>query len=700
MSISDPAQILQRVPELHALSDDPRIRRAIATGDPFKLYRTLLLARLLRRLPQHAALLKLLTQDRRLFARSEAGLPIVRTQKIVGSGFIGRTNDDSDGSHVALRVFQLFWRLPLFPRGAYLVKPMGPHKWLVVAPVPTGIGGWLYARALALLALVLLALGVMAALRVANSQTLVVLNGFDFPLDVNFGYDKLRLPPQGMATLKLKVGQAHGKAVAPQGGLVDVFDETMVSSKRMSVWNIAGATPLLRNTVVYNKSLQSAPENQGSQTVYCGQRYFELSNIAYAFTDPPAALANTNGQARTSVEQVTIASRPGVSGVQWCIAYAIANGQDKEAAVAMEALAQLNGWPYADASSAVEIARLVSVAEAVRVAQRAAKGNPGDVGIARLLQDVRDEAGEHDALVAEHAERASLKPDAVDEQYLNLVLARGVAAIKPMQELVFRFPDNTIILRELAWRKGVHGDFKGALRDLARLRQLAPEEARATLGLEVRAMLASKKGPAALALLEAALRDAKPGERERLGAEYALVVRQSGGDPERHLKPAKGDSGQMVQRDLMRVRAGLAPLQPENASVPIVKLGMALRSAPGTALTIAASLSRAQFADLGPDQLALLYCEAVRGHQHEVYDRLDHQMHLSKASLAQLQAYVLGEAANIDELDLDLDLQAAAHFARSRNGQLANAERAALRARAAKADWMHGVISAALTQWQ
>ncbi|MCX7218716.1 MAG: hypothetical protein NTY70_07180 [Burkholderiales bacterium] len=58
-----------------------------------------------------------------------------------------------------------------------------------------------------------------------------------------------------------------------------------------------------------------------------------------------------------------------------------------------------------------------------------------------------------------------------------------------------------------------------------------------------------------------------------------------------------------------------------------------------------------------------------------------------------------GEAVDLDQFDLALEMQPAAYLIRSRNPQLSDAERAGLRSLAARTDFMRGPVTTALTQW-
>uniref|UniRef100_UPI00374D1ADB hypothetical protein n=1 Tax=Undibacterium sp. TaxID=1914977 RepID=UPI00374D1ADB len=64
-----------------------------------------------------------------------------------------------------------------------------------------------------------------------------------------------------------------------------------------------------------------------------------------------------------------------------------------------------------------------------------------------------------------------------------------------------------------------------------------------------------------------------------------------------------------------------------------------------------------------------------------------------------LEKYVRGEPVPLASLSLELPVQAAAMFIRSRNTALPWVERETLRRGAARTDLFHSVISSALQQW-
>jgi hypothetical protein len=700
MSISDPAQILQRVPELEALTDDPKISRAIETGDTFKVYRALVLARLLRRLPAHHDLLKKLTAERRLFIKPLKGTPSLMSFNSVGFGFVGKAEKNPDDSYIALHALVVLFYVPIIPLGAYVVRDDGSRKYQIFARAPLGILGWLYTRGVAAALVLSVGAGALHAYKASGNQDLTVLNGFEIPLTVDIGGQKVTVEPNGRSMLTLKVGKVTGTARTAKGEVLDTLSTDIKSSGRLSIWNVAGAAPLVRNTIVYSKTPSA---NDSSQQIYCGARFVELPDIRYAFEDPPTKVKLSRSSDSTTVQHVAVAKTANAAGAVACLSWAMNENHIKDVVPLAEAMAQLDGWHYRMAYLAAYAAENVSHAEAVRVAQRAAKAQPQDVLIARMLQGLRDRDGQHDALLREHAARAQAQPDSAIEQYLYASLLSGTPGIEAMQKLVETFPRNGPMLRSLAWRKYAHGDYAGALRDITRLHQVSPEDAYLITDVEVRALMAAHRGPAALALLEKNLADPAFTNRDDSTVDFALLATQLGADPERFLKAADrtGETAAESVRtiDALRTRAGLPLLQATSGADPKIKLALALRDAPAQAVKQLAGMERADLFSLSTGQRALLFGEAVHRGDSAASNKLGDVMHLSALEDAGLRKFVRGEAASLDALDLDPDLQAAVYFIRSRNKQLPEGERSALRERAAQLDVLHGPVSTALKQW-
>ncbi|MFZ6735589.1 hypothetical protein ACO0LG_26965 [Undibacterium sp. Ji42W] len=701
MSISDPANLFQRVPELRAFSDDPKISRAIESGDPFKVYRSLVLARLFRRLPQHKHVLKELTSERRLFAKPLKGTPSMGTVNSVGFSFVGESERDSDGSHIALHAFVILFGIPLLPLGSYVVRSTGDRQWQIYARAPLGIMGWLYTRGLALALVIMVLTGAAASYHEASTQNLTILNGFEIPVTVKIGEQTLTVAAQGRATVTLPVGHLRGDASASKAGIIDTYDQTLESNDIFNIWNIAGAAPLVENTIIYSKVKQTDPGQPGSQTVHCGKRLLGFSNIQHLFTEPPQTVSMSKYQNTVTAKQLTVVSQADTPGVMSCLSYAFEHGQEKDMLGAMEAYAAIKDWEERPTEIALYVARSISSAEALRLSRRVLKAHPENVMLERSIQDLRDDIGEHSVILKEYAQRASQHADSSSEQYLYASLLNGLEGLRAMQELAKKFPQDANILRSLTWRKSVHGDIQGAMQNLQQLHKLSPENARHLLDTEIRLMLAQQHGGDALTLLDAAINNSKGTERAMLAVEFNEIARQIGkGDPEKYLHSMPEDESDRLL-DIYRSKAGLSPSNGANNNLPMVKLLQSLRNAPDQTLDLLKRINSIQIRQhFSMDQLALVYGEASRVNDKVVKDKLYQMMPMHKADLTVFEQFVRGEQVKLDEMDFETDVQAAAYFIRSRNTQLPTQERQNLRKLAAKTDVLQGVVTTAIKQWQ
>jgi hypothetical protein len=682
MSISDPANLMLRIPELLSLADDHKIRRAIETGDSFKVYRALLMAKLFRRLPKQRDLITMLTNERRIFAKPLLEAPRSSRSTFISFEYIAGSEHDTDGSYVAMRALVVFSKWPIFPLGSFVVKNKGERQWQVVARAPLGIKGWLSTRGLALgLATLVLASAVLGYHR-THTQDLILLNGFDLPVLVTLDGENIKLPPQGIIFTTVKTGRARGTASVDKIGVIDDFEHDIVSNDGTTVWNIAGATPLLHPTIV-SANTDMDTESKNAPSVYCGKRFIEL-------------------EMKLSPSKITLAktaSETGPVGIAMCIKYAAENSQEKTIVPALEALALIYDWSLSHTINAITAAKLISQAEAIRIAKRAIMAKPGQSEYERIYQELRDEAGERDALLREYAERAKQETNSASVQFLYASLLTGPAGVTAMQELNRQFPQDPDILHSLVTRKMLHDDASGAYRNLIELRKLSPKHADRLLDTEVKILLAEHRGIEALQVLNNAVRDKTAAKRPDHAADFALVARQINVKPDFWLKelPAAERNADML--DFYRVRAGLRPLQTQDTQSAFVKLALALRNDPAEALKISKRMNRLQLSFLATDQLSLLYGEAIRSKDLDLLTKMDGMLPLSKTKTKLLEEFMLGGEVNLDELDIDLDIQSAARFIRSRNPQLTAKERATLRNQAEKTDYLLGPVTTALHQW-
>jgi hypothetical protein len=704
MSLKDPANLLQRIPELEVLAVDPKIRRAIETGDSFKVYRALALAKWFKRLPAHQDMLKVLVRHRRLFAKPLNGSPALGTLNTVGFSFVGSSESEPDGTHIAMHAFVVLQFIPVIPLRSYLVRKVDSSlmssKWNIFARVPSSMAGWLYSRTLALGLVALVGSGAVGSIIKSRTQDVLVVNGLDVAVNVELDGKQLTIAPMGRDTITVKTGDVHGKASA-KGVVVDTLQQKIASSSSTTMWSIAGAAPVFHEQVTYYKHqpASASAATQPEPAVYCGQRFVELPRVDDPFTAPPQSVSmskHTDQVVRTHLDIARTDSQPGYLS---CMYYLAAHDGMKNAARFLEAEAELKGWDSDTTAMALSAASAASNAEAIRVAQRALRVHPDDVLLHRRYQAIRDDAGQVQETLQEYEVMARRKPDSPAAQYLYASLLRGPAGVDALEKLAVKYGTEPNILRSLTWRRMTHGDYAGTIDGWNRLRAMSPGDAADVADAEVRALVARQRAPEAAGVLASLLKGAQDDSRAEHLAEYLMVVSLAGGDPRRQIA-SMGKDVDDTRLDHIRARAGLEPLAGAAQQPLLVRLMLALRSDPAMAVRLAQGMTQGDVMQLGSEQWGLLYGEAVRINNKTVVaklDRLNHGMGTTERSV--MKRYVQGEAVTLDNADIEPGLRAAAMLVRSRNTALPAGERAQLRAHAAQADLLHSVVTQALAKW-
>lgn len=683
--MNDPLELIRRIPELEALQTDAKIHRALQRGEPFKVYRALQMALLFRRLPQQTELLRMLTAQRRLFARPTKNKPLVGGPAFLRFGFIdeseSRSQHDTDGSYLAQNALTLFKRIPVLPLSSFVVKPQDGGKWETLAQVPRSVAHTVKGAALISLLACIGCASVLLHYKQATTQELIVINGFTDPLIITLDSETIRVPAQASKSMRVRIGDVAGTAVVERQAskiVIDRFQHKIVGSDLTSIWNVAGATPILANAA-----------NSAANNALCGQQFIEFPS---AGSDKIASLR--------FLELPTKINLPTPSKLTVCRQVALQSGDEKNLLGALEAQALMHDWELESTRNALDAAKTISSAEAVRVARRALDANPEKLVYQRLLQEMREDAGEQAALLEEFTQRAKQMPTSPAANFLAASLITGDAGVTAMQSVSDRFPQDVTILRSLVWRKGVHGYYAEALKDLGRLRKLAPGEADSLFDLEIRLLLSQGRGLEAIRMLSAVVRDKLASNRMARAADFAYVARQSRVDPEFWVKDWPPDELSPDSLDFYRVRAGFQPYKSQRMQTPFVTFALALRNDPARALQLAKSLDRLRLNELSKAQLALLFGEAARTNDVALMKQTRHLLGLSQFETDRFNAFVRGEADDIDTLDVDLDIQAAAFFIRARNPQISAAERSKLRSRAARTDILRAAVSTAISQWQ
>ncbi|MBR7780293.1 tetratricopeptide repeat protein [Undibacterium rugosum] len=702
MSISDPAQLLQRIPELEELCTDTKIVRAIASGDSFKVYRALVIARLLHRLPQHQQLLKQLTSERRLFAKPLKGTPALGSFYSLGFNFIGQSETDTDNSYIAMHALSVLFVVPVIPLGAYVVKSTGDRQWQIYARAPLGLAGWLYTRGVAASLVAMVIAGAMHSQYASQHQEITMLNGFNQTLTIEAAGQTVALGAGQRQQLTLPAGKLQLIARTNDQEVIDRLDIDLKSSDKLSIWNISGAAPLVKNTHTYYKVKPVQTEMAANQVVYCGKQFMEFENIEYPFTEPPQSIQMSKHAESKSVEQLDVIRVQEGDGAHACIRYAYGNGSEQSMIPTLEAIAKMSQWAESDALSAIYTARISSLSEAIRLSSLAHQKQPGNLRLERILQDLRNEQGANREQLSEYGAKAKVSPDNPDAQYLYASLLQGKAGLTEMQKLHGRFPDHTAILRSLIWREYIHGDYQQGLRHLARLHQLSEADAQRLGDEEIFMLVALQRPLEAMKILDQYLNSA--GYEDKFGAAaqlirlYQLLGKDTALAISRLPEQLRKDPEAL---EVLSARTGLLTQQKNPATELLLKSYGALREQPEKVLDIVQNFSIPQFNQhFGRDQLYLLFVKASQSKKNQLEDRLAIVLNIAKPEREKIKAYIRGEAMNLDEYDIEPDLWNAARLLRSFNPNTPKSEQQSLRQQVIKSDVMHGVISYAAQHWQ
>ncbi len=654
--ISDPAQLLQRIPELEALAVEAKIRKAIEDGDPFKVYRALFWTKWFRKLPAQQSLLNSLLAQRRLFAKPLKGKPALGTFNTVGFGFVGNSEQDKDGVHIALHAFVVFLAMPLLPLGSYLVKSEGrkglSSHWRIYARVPMGALGWLYSRGMATGLAGLLVFGMVNSYWASRNQDVTILNGFDKTLVVAIAGHRQSIPAQGKVVINVPAGKVAGTAALENGSVLDRLDTDVHSEAVYAVWNIAGAAPLYKERLVYRPQGTSDRQGSNSGEIYCGKQYLEFGSIDFAFETPPKTMQMNSHESSAERSHLDVGSMPGQSQQMMCLNYAASKDQLGLAADALAAEAAMRDWDVQATGLALVAASQNAPAKAVVLARRARDAKPMDVDLQRMYLHTLDLAGMADQARKEFDAKALREPNSPLAQYLDAALLDGDAGVARLTELTQRFSE-PYILRSLVWREWANGHNENAVRDWARLQGVSAKDAAYVLDADVGAELAlHQPRQALLAIASAFGATTAANAKLSLASDYALVAGGSGGDRESMFRQLDARQADPAMLAYFRVRSGLEP-ERGYADGILAELALALRDSPDKAMGLAAKLKRFEFQQLAREHWALLYAEAVRTDDQPLQDKLVIASQYDAHDRDQMKAFARGEIVKLDGVDID-----------------------------------------------
>ena len=710
MAISDPAQLLERIPELEPLAAHPGIRKAIATGDTFKVYRALWWAKLLRKLPQHARTLDALLRNRRLFAKPLKGTPSLGSLNSVGFSFVGESERDADGTHIALHAFVVLFAVPLIPLGSYWVQRVGSSglssQWRIFARVPMGGFGWLYGRGVAAAALGLIGLGGYSAFHASGHQEVTVVNGFDKPVKVMLAGQTQTVAGHGMATIDVADGKVEGRATLEDGTVIETFSEQVHASADHAIWNVGGLAPIYNASVVYYAESANPPPDEPvvEPTFHCGQRYFETGQIDFAFTEPPEKISMSKYAQREERTVMQIYSDGGKQSETACINYALGRGDLKVDAGMFEAYARSSGWETGVASLAIAAAQESDAGKAIELARQARDAHPDNIDLQRLYFDGLDQAGRRNEAKAEIGKWLAKEPSSLQARYLDAIFTEGQAGLDKLLALrgdADRKKDAAYVMRSTVWREWIGGRMQAVADDWDALFKRAPDEAGRVLEAKVDAELALGRPRNALKALEDLAGTEAGKDDPKVASYYAMVAARTGDAPDALFKRIDPDHASSTALRYYADR-GHVTLEhpPEVEHDDLAGLARELPTSADRGLQRLHAMHTVELRSIEPEHWALLFGEAARKGERDTLKLLGRWSSFGADELARMADYATGKPVALTGVDIDPITHAGLDFVRSRNSALPAAERARLRASALAGDHLHSAITEAATAWQ
>jgi hypothetical protein len=699
VTVRDPAGLLGRIQELEPLCADPGVRKAVESGDTFKVYRAIWWARRRGKLVAHRRTVDLLLRSRRAFAKPLKGKLFLGTFNSFGASLLGSAEQEPDGTRIATHHVVALFAVPLFPLGAYVVAG-GERKglqtsWNVFARVPLSPFTWLWSRAVALAVVVAVLWAGAAAVWSSRHHDLSIVNGLGVPVKISVAGTSREVAPGGLVTFVVPVGTHRAVATTGAGAEIEALDLPVAArGKNLVVWNVAGAMPLYDEVVEYFAGTPPKNHQEPRPTLHCGDRVIEVAGVDDAFVPPPKSISMPKGSAIATRRRVAFV--PGIEGpwAGWCIDALLADGRDGDALRVMEARAAAGGWKRNEALFALRLAATLG-ASGERVSRAVRAALPDDLLVERMAQNVLELAGKGPELLAEYRQRAEAAPGSATAQYLYLRLLDGAAQRDGAEAALARFPKDPDLLRLVTSLRVEAGDHAAAVDAYRTLRAISLEQAAQVLDDVTAALVVLGRRDEARSEL-AAMFDALPederGDAAALFARVAALDRATAPDAlVRRLEKKEPEP-------LLRARAGLpipATKPGEQPRVIPALYGLAVQD-PAAALQRLASLPPIAAFQLDGGTWALLFSEAARVGS-PVEQRLVACARTRPDHLAALRRYVRGEAVTLPRLPLEV--RAAAAFVRSRNAALAAEERAALVASARAADPLASHVTEAIARW-
>lgn len=692
MMPSDPAGLLQRMPELERIvADDETIRAALATGDPFKLYRALRWGSWTGRLNTHKELVKELLGNRRLFARALTGTPGLYTLNSFGVGFVGESERHPDGTYITGHFLVILFKFPLLPLGAYLVGAGDTdNTYRIFARVPLGGFSWAWSRAAALAAALLIASSGWGAFQNSRFATVTVANGFRKALQVDVGGKKATIGPNTTAALTVPVGTQPARAVL-EGNVVDEGPIDVESGNDAFVWNVGGVSPIYKVDIEYYATEPAYPPPP-LINFYCAERLIIQRDVNFFFREPDKTTSLSKG-----VKMV----RKTMMSVNWgsgetrspCLTWLYLEGNSKRLETVITALKAAGELSAEEESLGILSTLMAGSDDGVWDRAKALKDSNGsDLSSARTVMWAAEETGHLDELLADLRSRAEQKPDDADAAYLVLRANPDAAPLSEWESLLKKFPSHDATRRSVEFAALREGQWERSYAMWKLRLEDEPEAACGDADLATQASIALHREAEVLQALEEC---GDPSEFDvALAATRLSIVAQK--DTQPWVSRVQGE--QLRQR--LRLFAGL-PVQDiaHTRLEPLARFLTVIHQGGDTLFPELANLPQHELQSIDPEVATIVWAEAVRKKNAPAASTLARRTRLTALERKALEGYITGARPELEPRRFSPLVRAIAYFTRSRVEGVAPAEKARLQKLVRQDGALGGFVVSALDHW-
>ena len=693
MTPSDPAGLLQRMPELERIAtEDGPVRAALGSGDPFKLYRALRWGSWTGRLKAHQALVKELLGNRRLFARPLKGTPSLFTMNSIGAGFVGEAEREQDGTYIAGHFVVVFFKLPVLPLGAYVVGPGDTtNTYRIFARVPLGAFSWAWSRALALAAALLVVSGAWGAFQDSRFTTVTVANGFKKSLQVDVGGQKATIAPNTTAELTVPVGTQAARALV-EGQVVDEGPIEVASGNDAFIWNVGGVSPLFKYVVNYF-AVEPAWPAPPNITFLCGQRLVVEPNIDFLFREPDKSVSMSKGTKVISRTLLSAAWRQSDDERQSpCVTQLYLRNDATRLASTVKALRAAGELAPEEETLPLIAALLSGTDEGVwEQAKELHQRRGGDLDTERAVIWAAEETGHLDELLFDLEARKTTAPDDANIAFLLLRATREKQTLASWETALQKFPAHDELRRSVAYAAIREGQWQ---RSLALWNQRLHDEPAAACDDIEMAGLASialhKEGEVLEALNDCP--DPMRMDAVIAATRLAMAAKQD-------TKPWLDRLPSDPQRQRVRLMAGLPVRDIEHTPMEQTARFLTAVHKSGDALFAELpNLPMEELQSLDAELAVLIWAEAVR-RNHSAATTFARRTHLTPSERKALSGFLTAGQPELEAKRFSPLTRAVMYLTRSRAQGIAPAEKVRLHKLVRQDAVLSGFVISALDHW-